>query len=110
MSHSAVCLPCRPPSELEIIRVLGEGSYGRVYLAEWNATPCAVKLLLSDAPAGTSSGGPQPISASLLSKLAEEADIMLALRCAQLLPPHYTAQQSMAPACGCRCNTWMLAG
>ncbi|PRW61246.1 Serine threonine- kinase CTR1 [Chlorella sorokiniana] len=69
-----------PFSELEIVRVLGEGSYGRVYLAEWHATPCAVKLLLSDAPAGTSSSAPHPISSSLLSKLEEEADVMLALR------------------------------
>lgn len=64
--------------------MLGEGSYGRVYLAEWHATPCAVKLLLSDAPAGTSSGTPQPISSSVLGSLADEADVMLTLRCAAL--------------------------
>lgn len=90
-----------PPSELEILGVLGEGSYGRVYLAEWHATPCAVKLLLSDAPAGARGSVPQPICSSLMSRLMEEADVMLALRCAAGLFTllHVVAAVSVAAAC-----------
>lgn len=49
-----------PPvcSDLTIIRPLGEGSYGRVYLASLRETMCAAKLLLSteDAAAAVRSG------------------------------------------------------
>ncbi len=34
-------------SELQVERVIGHGSFGRVYLAHWQETPCAVKVLLN---------------------------------------------------------------
>lgn len=32
--------------ELTIVRLIGQGSYGSVYLAEWNQTQVAVKVLV----------------------------------------------------------------
>jgi serine/threonine protein kinase len=45
--------------ELELIRRIGEGSYGRVYLALWRETFVAAKVLLAgvvDATAGSQGG------------------------------------------------------
>jgi hypothetical protein len=76
--------------ELKLLHVVGAGSFGRVYAAEWHSTSVACKMLLQDAAstAGSgslSSGGgslasTQAAAASLLAKLEEEADIMLNLR------------------------------
>ena len=41
-------------SDIHFKTVIGRGSFGRVYLAQWRQTPVAVKILLS---AGVSSHG-----------------------------------------------------
>lgn len=42
-------------SELQVERLIGHGSFGCVYLARWQETPCAVKVLLNK---GGEGGGP----------------------------------------------------
>ena len=42
-----------PLSELQFSRVIGEGSFGKVYLGKWQETTVAIKIL-------TSPGGPLP--------------------------------------------------
>ena len=42
-----------PFDELQFSRVIGEGSFGRVFLGKWQETTVAIKILLS-------SGGPLP--------------------------------------------------
>ena len=34
-----------PPEEIQVLRLLGSGSYGEVYLAKWNESDVAVKCL-----------------------------------------------------------------
>ncbi|KAI7835872.1 hypothetical protein COHA_010220 [Chlorella ohadii] len=44
-------------SDLTIERAIGQGSYGRVFLARLHETPCAVKVLLSWQEGGGGNGG-----------------------------------------------------
>jgi serine/threonine protein kinase len=44
-------------SDLTLERAIGQGSYGRVFLARLHETPCAVKLLLSWQEGGGNGGG-----------------------------------------------------
>ncbi|KAL4419526.1 hypothetical protein ABPG77_005757 [Micractinium sp. CCAP 211/92] len=79
-------------SQLELIRRIGEGAFGKVYLGEWNSTLVAVKLLV-DLEEGRVSDTASLVAAltqpsPLLSRLREEADIMFSLRhpnCVQLM-------------------------
>ncbi|PSC74168.1 Serine threonine-kinase CTR1 [Micractinium conductrix] len=71
-------------SSLQIIKSVGEGSFGKVYLARWHGIDVACKILLAGhvgGPQHEHEGGAVPtISPSLLQKLEEEAGLMLSLR------------------------------
>jgi len=75
--------------DLEIVRQIGEGSFGKVYLAKWRETTVAVKVLIStslglgDGEEGEEGedaipppAGPNP----LLAGLQKEASMMAAMR------------------------------
>lgn len=65
-------------NDLRMERQIGEGSFGRVYLAKWNETLVAVKILSSIAPAEDDSN--LTLSNPVLSGLAKESNMMAALR------------------------------
>ena len=79
-------------SELKFSRLIGEGSFGRVFLGKWRETTVAIKLLsgksLPPKPedSGSSELGcelnskPQGCNAGMLDDLDKEAAIMAALR------------------------------
>jgi len=72
-------------SALRLGKRIGEGSFGKVYLATWNETPVAVKMLVDESTALDQLGrpGPAPVrdaSSPLLAKLREEAGLMASLR------------------------------
>lgn len=50
--HARHATPARRPAtrtaDLELVRPLGEGSFGKVFLARWNHALCAVKLLVPE--------------------------------------------------------------
>lgn len=84
--------PCRaiPFQELTLHRRIGQGAFGRVYLATWHQTPCAVKVLLArpvlDEPGGLA--GALAAASPLVARLQGEARLMFALRhpnCVQLM-------------------------
>lgn len=63
--------------ELKVARSLGSGAYGKVYLARWNETPVAVKVLLDGHSIAMSDGSghsPSP------NRMLEEIKITAALR------------------------------
>lgn len=63
--------------ELKVARSLGSGAYGKVYLARWNETPVAVKVLLDGHSIALSDGSghsPSP------NRMLEEIKITAALR------------------------------
>ena len=72
--------------DLEIVRQIGEGSFGKVYLAKWRETTVAVKVLISTSLGLGDEGeedeqpplppGPNP----LLAGLQKEASMMAAMR------------------------------
>ena len=82
--------------DLEIVRQIGEGSFGKVYLAKWRETTVAVKVLLSaslpneqeDGGVGGGNGGRDGGSGDggsggenpLLAGLQKEASMMAAMR------------------------------
>jgi serine/threonine protein kinase len=75
--------PCPSRSDLTILRPLGEGSYGKVYLASMRETLCAVKLLLSteDAAAAVRSGESSiSLSSPVMQALQKECGLMASLR------------------------------
>lgn len=65
-------------NDLRMERQIGEGSFGRVYLAKWNETLVAVKILSSIGPAEDESN--LTLSNPVLSGLAKESNMMAALR------------------------------
>lgn len=65
-------------NDLQMERQIGEGSFGRVYLAKWNETLVAVKILLSMNSADEDSQ--LALSNPVLSSLAKESNMMAALR------------------------------
>ena len=82
-----------PYSELKFSRLIGEGSFGRVFLGKWRETTVAIKLLSrkslppkaedsgsSDLGCELSSNMPQGCNAGMLDDLDKEAAIMAALR------------------------------
>ena len=81
-------------SELKFSRLIGEGSFGRVFLGKWRETTVAIKLLCGKSPSlkaeGTDSGSGCELSSNkatqrcksgMLDDLDKEAAIMAALRC-----------------------------
>lgn len=63
--------------ELKVARSLGSGAYGKVYLARWNETPVAVKVLLDGSSMAITDGSghsPSP------NRMLEEIKITAALR------------------------------
>ena len=65
-------------NDLRMERQIGEGSFGRVYLAKWNETLVAVKILSSIGPSDDDSS--LTLSNPVLSGLAKESNMMAALR------------------------------
>jgi len=70
--------------DLEIVRQIGEGSFGKVYLAKWRETTVAVKVLIStslaNAGAGDDDDAPPPGPNPLLAGLQQEAAMMASMR------------------------------
>ncbi|GAB4823442.1 hypothetical protein N2152v2_010488 [Parachlorella kessleri] len=73
-----------PFSELQIIKQVGEGSYGRVYMAKWRETLVAVKVLLNTGVDVDDMEAAAELAMSLsnpvLLNLQKEASLMAALR------------------------------
>ncbi|PRW58265.1 Serine threonine- kinase CTR1 [Chlorella sorokiniana] len=69
-------------SALQFVRPLGSGSYGQVYLATLQETPCAVKLLTGCDEAAAVRSGDSSLSLSMpvMQALQREASTMAALR------------------------------
>lgn len=65
--------------DLQIERQIGEGSFGRVYLAKWNETLVAVKILMSGGSIEDDHEG-LSLSNPVLTSLAKESNMMAALR------------------------------
>jgi serine/threonine protein kinase len=69
---------------LHMGRNIGEGSFGKVYLAVWNETPVAVKVLVDTSSAlDRKLDDPmrlRRLAAPVLDKLAEEAGLMASMR------------------------------
>ena len=69
---------------LHMGRNIGEGSFGKVYLAVWNETPVAVKVLVDSSSAlDRKLDDPmrlRRLAAPVLDKLAEEAGLMASMR------------------------------
>lgn len=63
---------------------IGAGSFGKVYLATWNETPIAVKVLVDETTAldelGRPAGALHRMATPVLDKLKEEAGLMSSLR------------------------------
>lgn len=73
-----------PFESLRMGRRIGEGSFGRVFLASWNETPVAVKVLGDDTDV-LDRGGAEPevmkrLADPVMKKLIEEAGLMSAMR------------------------------
>jgi len=66
--------------DLQMERQIGEGSFGRVYLAKWNETLVAVKILISMSSGHTSDDSHMTASNPVLVSLAKETNMMAALR------------------------------
>lgn len=68
-----------PFDELRIVKVIGEGSFGRVYLAAWHETNVAVKVLL-DNSITESQAATLSLSSPILQKLEAEGSLLASLR------------------------------
>ncbi|KAL4436097.1 hypothetical protein ABPG77_005545 [Micractinium sp. CCAP 211/92] len=68
--------------DLELVRSIGEGSFGRVYLANWRETPVAVKVLLVVNEQGSISDYERALAMdeAHLERLMAEAAVMANLR------------------------------
>ncbi|KAL4427896.1 hypothetical protein ABPG75_001985 [Micractinium tetrahymenae] len=67
-------------SSLQIMRPLGEGSYGKVYLARWNETLVAVKVLVSGSGHQQGADAAWSVPQAVLDALEKEAQVMATLR------------------------------
>ncbi|PSC69274.1 Serine threonine-kinase CTR1 [Micractinium conductrix] len=68
-------------SDLRIERCIGQGSFGKVYLASYNETPVAVKILMKlEAAEDDEELHPVTLSSPALAGLNKEAEVMAALR------------------------------
>lgn len=68
-------------SDIELVRTIGEGSYGLVWMARYLQTTVAVKVLTHDAKKGTAGFESNSVpSAAVLTALQREASIMASLR------------------------------
>ncbi|KAL4423124.1 hypothetical protein ABPG77_004807 [Micractinium sp. CCAP 211/92] len=65
---------------IQLERLIGKGSYGRVYLATWNATPVAVKVLISADGSEAQSNNELELPAEITKQLQEEAVVMSRMR------------------------------
>ncbi|KAL4458293.1 hypothetical protein ABPG75_013158 [Micractinium tetrahymenae] len=65
---------------IQLERLIGKGSYGRVYLATWNATPVAVKVLISPDGSEAESSHELELPADITKQLQEEAVVMSRMR------------------------------
>ena len=75
-------------SDIELVRKIGEGSYGLVWLGRYLQTSVAVKVLTHDTKRTTGWDSSQPPSDAALLALQKEASIMASLRhpnCVQYL-------------------------
>ncbi|PRW33138.1 Serine threonine- kinase CTR1 [Chlorella sorokiniana] len=67
--------------ELQMKRAIGEGSYGKVYLASWLGTEVAVKILIVGHVASASEAQRAlSLSAPIMQKLEAEASLLASLR------------------------------
>ncbi|KAL4436157.1 hypothetical protein ABPG77_005605 [Micractinium sp. CCAP 211/92] len=73
-----------PFDQLQIVRPIGAGSFGRVFEARWVETPVACKVLTTcdsdDIATLEQAAAALATSATLLAKLEEEAGLMVSLR------------------------------
>ena len=79
---------CIDFSDIELLRTIGEGSYGLVWLGRYLQTSVAVKVLTHDTKASAGWNPDQPPSDGALMALQKEASIMASLRhpnCVQYL-------------------------
>lgn len=67
-------------SDIELIRTIGEGSFGLVWMAKYLQTTVAVKVLTHDMKHGMGIEAQSKPSDAVLSALQKEASIMAALR------------------------------
>lgn len=66
-------------NDLQLEKQIGEGSFGRVYMAKWNETLVAVKML-SSVGNSTDEDASLTLSNPVFSNLAKESNMMAALR------------------------------
>ena len=93
--------------DIQLERLLGRGSYGRVYYGRWAETPCAVKVLLTTGALGRVQGVSRQTS-------LEQAQLRQGADCTTLLPR--TCLQtwwsrgscSCRPACCTTCRRWAV--
>ena len=71
-----------PFDALRMGRLVGEGSFGKVYLASWNETPVAVKVLVDTASAldNARPHALRRLAEPVLDKLSAEAGLMASMR------------------------------
>lgn len=68
--------------DLNIVKIVGEGSFGRVYLAYWHDTPVAVKILTMGGAANTvdQARNTLALSSPVIRQLEDEAGLLASLR------------------------------
>lgn len=76
---SGSAYPMIDVNEITIHRLIGEGSYGRVFAASWQQTPVAFKLLVDPKAIGDEEAAKKQ-SARISAALEREANLMAGLR------------------------------
>ncbi len=66
--------------DISIIHPLGEGSFGKVYLAKWKETPVAIKMLISSSNPTASKAEALSLGSPDLAALRREAGLMASMR------------------------------
>lgn len=77
--------------ELTILRLIGHGSHGSVYLAEWNQTQVAVKVLVGKGKCGPAPEAQRIAGAPPGQQASYRAGLSHAVYCNQLLQTISTA-------------------